>query len=162
MSRPWWELLTEPKALLGPYGGRPPELGSFAPHALRADLDEISVAGQFMQLPTVLPATWGSGDQARAYAVFQFLGVRRFECEGLLQPSPRDDANHDAPVGQAAECGLVDLAPGPAQGGDRQTAVPWRRFTLRQPGFGLVVEAMAVSLRVGQKAWRSQGWPERA
>ncbi len=159
MTDPWWDLLSEPKALLGPYGGRPPALSSFAPHSMRADFDVVSVAGQFMVLPASPPRSWGEGGQARAHAVFQFLAVRRFECAGLLQPAASDDANHDAPVGRTAEGGLVALPEIFQAGASPSGGVPWRRFTLRQPGFELLIEAGVVLLRVGRQARRSQGWP---
>jgi len=157
MTEPWWDLLAEPKALLGPYGGQPPALSSFAPHAMRADFDEIAVAGQFTTLPAEPPRSWGEGSQARAHAVFLFLAVRRFECSGLLLPAADDDANHGAPVGRAADATLLALPDRFEPGGG-----PWRRFTLRQPGFELVIEAGVALLRVGQQAWRSQGWPTGA
>jgi hypothetical protein len=105
----WHTLLSEPMAVVGPYRGSPPRLSSFAAHALRIDVDVVCLAGQFFDLPTQVPQKWLVGTRATAYAVFQFLPVRRCELVGTLAPVPEDDSPHQRPVGRHGQCDLLPL-----------------------------------------------------
>ena len=151
-STDWTSLLVEPKAILGPYGGAVPSLATFAPHAWRAHFNHFAIAGQFMQLPERVPASWASPGRARADVVFEFLGVRRLRVEGSLARSREDDSLHGNPCGVKGECSLVALPDVCFENQENGVVLHWRRFSLQQAEFLLSLEAESVMLYCGRRA----------
>ena len=157
----WTDLLTEPKTVLGPYAGQPPDLTSFAPHSWRADFNHVAVAGQFLQCPQKPPERWLSDGKCRAYCVFEFLEVRMLRCVGTPIRASDDDSMHLVPVGKPANCKLDELDEVCFENHRPGIALKWKRFSLNQLGFNLELEASFVMLYVGRQAIRQYGWPER-
>ena len=158
----WPSLLTEPKAVLGPYSGTAPSLSSFALHSWRSDFSHVSVVGQFLQLPHKPPEKWLYSGTYRVYAVFEFLGTRMLECAGTPTPGEQDDSMHLVPVGVTGICNLEELDEIWFDNPDNGLKVAWRRFSLLQPGFSLRLEAQHVMLYLGRQALRQYGWPSEA
>jgi hypothetical protein len=158
----WSSLLTEPMAVLGPYAGTAPSLDSFAPHSWRSDFNQVSVAGQFLELPLRPPEKWSYSGTNRAYAVFQFLGVRMLECTGAPTPGEQDDSMHHVPVGTSGRCELQESSEIWFNNPDNGVRIAWRRFSLVKPEFTLRLEAQNVMLYLGRQAARQYGWPSEA
>jgi hypothetical protein len=155
----WSSLLTEPKAVLGPYAGTAPELNSFVPHSWRCDFDEVSIAGQFLELPLKPPEKWMYSKNHRAYAVFVFSGVRALQSSGLLAADEEDDLMHGEPVGVPGVCELKELAKVSSATAESGNKYSWRSFYLTQSRFSIRLEAQHVTLYVGRQASRQYGWP---
>lgn len=155
----WTSLLTEPKAVLGPYAGSPPGLNSFAPHSLRSDYNHVALAGQFLDLPPNPPERWRYGDAFRAYAVFEFLGTRNLRCAGVPSRGKEDDSLHFVPVGELADCALKEIDEIWFENPEKGIKLKWRSFSIIQSGFSLHLEAESVTLYVGRQAIRQYGWP---
>jgi hypothetical protein len=158
----WTTLLTEPMAVLGPYAGNAPSLNSFAPHSWRSDFNHVSVAGQFFDLPRKPPERWLYSGTHRAFAVFEFLGVRKLECTGTPTPSDQDDSMHLVPVGVPALCELTESKEVWFENPDSGLKVNWRIFRLVHSDFALRLEAQNVMLYLGRQAVRQYGWPSEA
>lgn len=152
MKPDWTSHLVEPKTILGPYGGEAPPLAEFAPHAWRAQFNQVFVAGQFVHLPANVPSSWGTAQDARAYAVFHFLDVRLLQVEGVPQRSPEDDEMHGQPGGCTGECSLAALSDLFINDLESGIVVPWKRFSFRQPAASILVEAAHVTLTCGRRA----------
>ena len=159
-SRDWARLLSEPMTILGPYAGEPPSLNTFAPHSWRTDFGHVALAGQFLQLPKKPSGKWFYEKTYRAYAVFEFLEVRSLSCSGVPASSDEDDSMHGVPVGQAAECSLIEMNDVAFENPELGIQLKWKAFTLRQASFSLQIEASTVTLYVGQQASRQYGWPQ--
>lgn len=148
----WTSLLTEPKAVLGPYGGSPPPLSTFAPHAWRAQFDQLAIPGQFTQLPVNEPTSWGEPGNARADVVFEFSCTRLLRVDGFLKASESDDSLHGAPCGLPGDCSLIALPDFYLFDEERSIAIPWKRFEFQQSNFSIVLEAGHVRAYCGQRA----------
>lgn len=156
-STDWAALLTEPKAILGAYKGCAPSLASFAPHAWHAHFDQVSIAGQFMQLPDQVPPGWVDAGAARADVVLRFSGVRLLRVEGTLTASTEDDSLHGKPCGVLGKCALVALPEAFIHDVDRALVLPWKQFSVAQGSFSLLLEAGNVAILCGNSARRSYG-----
>jgi hypothetical protein len=154
----WQSLLTEPKAVLGPYCAKAPSLNSFAPHSWRVDFNHVSVAGQFLELPLKPPDKWLYADTYRAYAVFEFSDVRKLEVVGMPNRSEQDDSLHLEAVGIASSCQLEELSEIWLDNPESGVKMAWRRFGLVQTGFSLELEAQHVMIYLGRQAIRQYGW----
>ena len=156
----WASLLTEPMAVLGPYGKRPPPLSSFAPHSLRQDFNLLALAGQFQDLPEQPPSTWVLDGVAKAYAVFEFHEVKDCSIIGAPQAAQTDDSMHGKPAGERGTPKLevtdqVFLAL-------PNKKLYWKSFTFQSRFLTINLLCSSVSLYVGRQAWRQYGWPQHA
>lgn len=147
----WPNLLVEPKAILGPYQSVAPSLASFAPHSVRIDFDNVSVAGQFFDLPKTPSEKWRYGEKVRAYAVFQFVEVGKLQMKGLLTRALGDGALHGEPEGQVGKCALEAIQ-------DQNSTIEKRKFVIETSTFNLEVEASYVYLYCGRQAFSQHGW----
>ena len=148
----WTSLLTEPKSVLGPYSGSPPPLSAFAPHAWRAQFDQLAILGQFTQLPVNASASWREPWNDRADVVFEFCCTRLLRVDGSLKASERDDSLHGAPCGLPGDCSLIALPGFYLFDEERGIAIPWKRFEFQQSNFSIVLEAGHVRTYCGQRA----------
>lgn len=144
--------------MLEPYKGDAPRLSSFAPHGVRVQMDHVAIAGQFMDLPMSPPKSWRRGDLIAAYAVFEFLPIRRFEQTGTFTPSAGDDSIHLRPAGVPGSCNLAAIPEVFVALSNSRQSIPWKRFEFDAPNIHVVVEAGAVLLHVGRRAWNQWGW----
>jgi hypothetical protein len=156
-SSHWTELLAEPKAILGPYGGSTPALSTFAPHSWRVDFDQVAIAGLFLSLPENVPANWRSSGEARAEAAFVFHEVRLLEVQGLLERGLDDDTLHGKPSGVTGNCSLVETPEPFLKNAHGEVLSYWKRFDFSQEAFSFRVEASDVSIRWGRPALQGCG-----
>jgi hypothetical protein len=147
----WTALLDEPKAILGPYNGNPPSLAEFAPHAWRAQFNEIAIAGQFVRLPEKVPVSWGAPEEARAEVVFEFYDVRLLRVDGVLACGVDDDSMHGLPYGKLGQCSLSATTDTYVQIVERGISRPWKQFSFVQPAFSLLIEAGGVNIYCGRR-----------
>ncbi|XLZ67838.1 hypothetical protein ABT364_14855 [Massilia sp. SR12] len=148
----WTALLDEPKAILGPYNGAAPSLAEFAPHAWRTHFNQVAIAGQFVRLPEIVPASWGPSVEARAEVVFEFYDVRLLRVDGILEPDDNDDSLHGLPKGKQGQCSLTTMDDTYIRFEDTGITRPWKRFSFSQPSFSLMLEAGGVSIYCGRRA----------
>lgn len=148
----WVALLNEPKAILGPYKGKAPSLATFAPHWWSASFDSVAIAGQFMQLPELVPPSWGNSEQARADVVFRFTTVRLLHVDGVLERSDDDDSLHGKPCGISGQCSLTAMGDAFIDDAGNGIFRPWKQFKFVQPAFTILLEAGDVSIVCGRGA----------
>jgi hypothetical protein len=148
----WVTLLNRPMTILGPYKGKIPPLATFAPHAWGATFNEVSISGQFMQLPEQVPPSWSTPEPARADVVFEFLGVRLLRVEGVLERSNEDDQLHGMPCGIPGECSLTAMLDLCLDDVEKGLIIPWKQFKFMQPEFSMLIEASDVSITCGRRA----------
>lgn len=148
-SARWTELLVEPNAILGPYGGSAPSLRTFAPHSWRVDFDQVAIAGQFLSLPDNVPASWRSSGKARAEAAFVFHEVRLLEIQGLLERGLGDDTLHGQPCGVTGICSFIETSEPFLKNAHGEVLTYWKRFDFNQEAFSFRVEAGDVSISCG-------------
>jgi hypothetical protein len=147
----WTTLLDEPKAILGPYNGTAPPLTEFAPHAWRAQFNEVAIAGQFVRLPEKIPASWGPPEEARAEVVFEFCEVRLLRVDGVLEYDVIDDSMHGLPFGKLGHCSLTATTDYYIRDVERDFTRPWKQFSFTQPTFSLLLEAGGVRIYCGRR-----------
>jgi hypothetical protein len=148
----WADLLVEPKAITGPYGGSAPALSTFSPHSWRAHFDHVAIAGQFLILPDTLPTSWGPREKARAEVVFEFHEVRFLQTQGVLERGIDDDSLHGNPCGVTGVCSLTDV-PEPYLTDSKGEVISfWKRFEFTQDSFSIRIEAGNVYIYCGRRA----------
>jgi hypothetical protein len=158
----WVWLLTEPKAVLGPYHGKAPSEQSFAAHSFRCDFDWFALAGQFLELPDSPPSSWAHERGFRADAVFEFLEVRRLEIRGRLQADSGDDSIHGWPVGRVGVFSLTEADDVFLAGTAGTPPRKWKRFSYESGPFNLLLEAAFVEVYPGRRARAQYGWKSDA
>jgi len=147
----WPVLLDEPKAILGPYNGNAPSLAEFAPHAWRAQFNEVAIAGQFVRLPEKVPASWGAPEEARAEVVFEFYDVRLLRVDGVLACGIDNDSMHGLPYGELGKCSLSATTDTYIEIVEKGISRPWKQFSFVQPAFSLLLEAGGVNIYCGRR-----------
>ncbi|WP_374582984.1 hypothetical protein [Pseudoduganella sp.] len=147
----WTALLDEPKSILGPYNGTAPSLSAFAPHAWRAHFNQVAIAGQFLHMPNVVPASWGPREEARAEVVFEFYDVRLLRVDGTLERDDNDDSMHGMPKGKLGQCTLTAMSDAYIRFAETGVTRPWKQFSFSQPSFSLSIEAGGIRIYCGRR-----------
>jgi hypothetical protein len=149
MSQPadWTDLLVEPLAIRGAYGERGPLPSTFIFHAANSEAHQVSVAGEFTELPRKLPDSWNAHGRAVAYVIFQLIDVKSSHIDPHL---PRGTP---LPFTLESTPELWATAPG-------GRSIYYRRFFTADSRVDIT--AAHIHAVVGQRAMGAYGWAKIA